>query len=55
MTRDLMTYLHNRAANGDQLLSILDTIVEDVTAENIADAAAHYQAISAPTSDPIAF
>jgi len=55
MTRDLMTSLLNRAANGDQLLSILDTIVEDVTAENIADCAAHYAAISAPTSDPIAF
>ena len=55
MTRDLSLSLLNRAATGDQLLTILDSIVEDVTAENIADCAAHYAAISAPTSDPIAF
>ena len=55
MTRDLATSLLNRAATGDQLLTIQDSIVEDVTAENIADCAAHYAAISAPTSDPIAF
>jgi len=55
MTRDLATSLLNRATDGTQLLTILDTIVEDVTAENIADCAAHYAAISAPTADPIAF
>jgi hypothetical protein len=54
MTRDLSISLLNRAATGDQLLTILDSIVEDVTAENIADCAAHYAAISAPTADPIA-
>ena len=55
MTRDLATSLLNRATDGAQLLEILETIVEDVTAENIADCAAHYQAISAPTAEPIQF
>jgi hypothetical protein len=47
MTRDLATSLLNRAADGTQLLQILDTIAED--------SAAHYQMISAPTAEPIQF
>jgi hypothetical protein len=47
MTRDLATSLLNRAADGTQLLQILDTIAED--------SAAHYQMTSAPTAEPIQF
>jgi len=55
MTADLATALLNRAANGAQLLEILDTIADDVADANIDDAAAHYAAISAPTAEPIQF
>jgi hypothetical protein len=55
MTADLAASLLNRAANGDQLLSILDSIADDVADANIADAAAHYAAISAPTAESIQF
>jgi hypothetical protein len=55
MTRDLATALLNRAADGTQLLTILDTITADVETQGIEDCAAHYAAISAPTSEPIAF
>jgi hypothetical protein len=55
MTADLATALLNRAANGDQLLSILDTIANDEADANIADTAAHYAAISAPTAESIQF
>ena len=55
MTADLAAALLNRAATGDQLLSILDTIADDVADANIADAAAHYAAISAPTAEEIQF
>jgi len=55
MTRDLATALLNRAADGTQLLAILDTIATDLETQGIEDCAAHYAAISAPTADPIAF
>ena len=55
MTHDLATALLNRAADGTQLLAILDTITADVETQGIEDCAAHYAAISAPTSEPIAF
>ena len=55
MTADLATALLNRAANGAELLSILDTIADDVADANIADAAAHYHAISAPTLEEVQF
>ena len=55
MTADLATALLNRAANGAQLLEILETIADDVADANIDDAAAHYAAISAPTAEPIQF
>jgi len=55
MTRDLATSLLNRAADGTQLLTILDTIATDLETQGIEDCAAHYAAISAPTSEPIAF
>ena len=47
MTADLAASLLNRAATGDELLQVLDSITESVEQENIADAAAHYEAISA--------
>ena len=47
MTADLAAALLNRAANGDELLQILETIADDVAQANIDDAAAHYAAISA--------
>jgi hypothetical protein len=55
MTADLAAALLNRAANGIQLLQVLDSISDSVEQENIADAAAHYAAISAPTAEPIQF
>jgi len=55
MTRDLATSLLNRAADGAQLLAILDTIATDLETQGIEDAAAHYQMISAPTAEPIQF
>ena len=55
MTRDLATALLNRAADGAQLLAILDTITADVETQGIEDAAAHYQMISALTAEPIQF
>ena len=55
MTRDLATSLLNRAADGTQLLAILDTIATDLETLGIKETAAHYAAISAPTADPIAF
>jgi len=55
MTADLAAALLNRASNGSELLQILDTIANDEADANIADCAAHYAAISAPTADPIQF
>ena len=55
MTRDLATFLLNRAADGTQLLQILETIVSDIEQAGIEDCAAHYQMISTPTADPIQF
>ena len=55
MTLDLSLSLLNRAATGDQLLAILETIADDVADANIEDCAAHYAAISAPTAEPIQF
>ena len=55
MTRDLSLSLLNRAATGDQLLTILDTIATDLETQGIEECDAHYAAISAPTADPIAF
>jgi len=55
MTRDLSLSLLNRAATGDQLLTILDSIATDLETQGIADCAAHFAEINAPTSDPIAF
>ena len=55
MTRDLATSLLNRAANGTQMLQILETITADIEQAGIEDCATHYQMISAPTADPIQF
>ena len=55
MTRDLATSLLNRAADGTQLLAILETIADDVADANIEECAAYFAEISTPTADPIAF
>ena len=55
MTADLAASLLNRAANGAELLQVLDSITDQVEQANIADAAAHYAAISAPTAESIQF
>ena len=55
MTADLATALLNRASNGAQILEILETIANDEADANIADAAAHYAAISAPTLQEVQF
>lgn len=55
MSKSLILSLLNRAGNGNQLLEILDTIVEDITQENINEVAAYYAAISTPTLTEIAF
>ena len=55
MTRDLATSLLNRAADGTQLLAILDTITADLETQGIEECAAHYQMISAPTAETIQF
>ena len=55
MSKSVMLSLLNRAADGNQLLSILDTLVADIEQENINEVAAHYAAISTPTLETIAF
>lgn len=55
MTADLAVALLNRAANGAELLSILDTIANDEADANIADCAAHYAALSAGTLQEVQF
>ena len=55
MSKSLILSLLDRAGNGNQLMEILDTIVEDITQENINEVAAHYAAISTPTLTEIAF
>jgi phage-related baseplate assembly protein len=55
MTADLAAALLNRAANGTELLQVLDSITESVEQENIDDAADHYAAISAPTLEEVQF
>jgi hypothetical protein len=55
MTRDLATSLLNRAADGTQLLAILESIATDLETQGIEECAAHYQMISTPTAETIQF
>jgi len=55
MTLNLALSLLRQGRNGDQILSILDSIANDEAEANIADCAAHYAAISAPTAEAIQF
>jgi hypothetical protein len=55
MTREIAINLLRQGNNGEQLLQILDTVVEDFTSQNIDDAAQHFAAISMPTMEPVAF
>jgi len=53
MTRDLATSLLNRAADGTQLLAILDSIATDLETQGI-DAAEHARVV-ALGAEPIQF
>ena len=55
MTSNLAISLLRQGRNGDQILSILESIAADVEQAGIAECAAHYAAISAPTAEPIQF
>ena len=55
MTRDLATSLLNRAADGTQLLAILETIATDLETQGIEECAAHFAEISTPTAETIQF
>ena len=55
MSRDLALSLLRQGSNGSQILQILETITNDVEQAGIAECAAHYAAISAPTAEPIQF
>ena len=55
MTRDLALSLLRTGNDGSSILQILETITADMERENIADAAAHYAAISAPTLQEVQF
>ncbi len=48
MTRDLALSLLRTGNDGNQILQILETLTADLEQANIADAAAHYAAISRP-------
>jgi hypothetical protein len=45
MTSNLAISLLRRGSNGDEILQILETIANDEADANIADAAAHFEAI----------
>jgi hypothetical protein len=45
MTSNLAISLLRRGTNGDEILQILETLVDGVEQDNIADAAAHFEAI----------
>ena len=55
MSRELAINLLRQGNNGEQLLQILDTVVDEFTSQNIDDAAQHFAAISMPTMEPVAF
>ena len=45
MTPNLAVSLLRRGNNGDEILQILETLVDGIEQDNIADAAAHFEAI----------
>jgi hypothetical protein len=45
MTSNLAVSLLRRGRNGDEILQILETLVDGIEQDNIADAAAHFEAI----------
>lgn len=55
MTLNLALSLLRQGRNGEQILSILDTIANDEADANIADCAAHYAAPSAGTLQEVQF
>ena len=55
MTSNLAISLLRQGNNGNQILQILDTLVNDVTHANIEDCASYYNEISAPTLQEVQF
>jgi CRISPR/Cas system CSM-associated protein Csm2 small subunit len=55
MTRELAINLLRQGNNGEQLLQILDTVVDEITEQNVDDAAQHFAAISMPTLESVEF
>lgn len=54
-TRQTAIGMLRQGNTGEQIMNILDMIVDDVEQTNIQDCAEHYEAISTPTLQPIAF
>jgi hypothetical protein len=55
MTREIAINLLRQGNNGEQIMQILDTMVEDFTSQNIDDAAQHFAAMSTPTMEYVEF
>jgi len=55
MTRSIALGMLRQGNIGNDILSILDMITEEIEQANIQDCADHYAAISTPTLDEIAF
>lgn len=55
MSKSIALGLLRSANNGEQLLQILDTLVEDVTEANINDFAEYAAGLNSGTLQPIAF
>ena len=55
MSRELAINLLRQGNNGEQLLQILDTVVDEFTSQNIDDAAQHFAAMSTPTLEYVEF
>ena len=45
MTTNLAISLLRRGSNGDEILQILETLVDGIEQDNIADATAHFESI----------
>jgi len=53
--RNVYLGMLRQGKNGNEILSILDVIIDDITEANIQDCADYYDAISSSTLQPIAF
>lgn len=55
MSRSIALSLLRQGNTGDQILQILDTLVNEITEENINDFVQHAVALNTPTLEEIAF